>query len=191
MMKWKKGKLPQPLTEEEIALFRQAVADVRPLHHDRVRLAPPRPWPEPRQTLLDEQQVLVDSLSDHISWADRMETGEELVFLRNGLANDVLKKLRRGHWVIQSEVDLHGHNSDGARQLLIQFINECRRFGLRCVRVIHGKGLGSKNREPVLKLKTANWLMQRDDVLAFCQARAADGGGGALIVLLKAAGRVV
>lgn len=184
-------KPPQPLSEEEIALFRQAVADVRPLHHDRALLEAARPWPAPRQTWLDEQQVLADSLSDHISWADRMETGEELVFLRNGLASDVLKKLRRGHWVIQSEVDLHGHNSDGARQLLIQFLNECRRFGHRCVRVIHGKGLGSKNREPVLKLKAANWLMQRDEVLAFCQARAADGGGGALVVLLKAVGRVV
>ncbi len=190
-MKWKKGKHPQPLSEEEIALFRQAVADVRPLRHDRVQLDVKRPWPEPRQTWLDERQVLADSLSDHISWADRMDTGEELVFLRNGLSNDVLKKLRRGHWIIQSEVDLHGHNSDGARQLLIHFLGECRRFGLRCVRVIHGKGLGSKNREPVLKLKAANWLMQRDDVLAFCQARAADGGSGALIVLLKGAGRVV
>lgn len=186
-----RAKKPLPLSEEDIALFREAMTGVRPLRQSRVRLAPQRPWPEPRQTWADEQQVLADSLSDHISWADRMETGEELVFLRNGLSSQVLKKLRRGHWVIQSEVDLHGHNSDGARMLLAQFLNECRRFGLRCVRVIHGKGLGSKNREPVLKLKAANWLMQRDDVLAFCQARAADGGAGALIVLLKAAGRVV
>lgn len=186
----RKAKSLPPLSEEDIALFRQAVAGARPLRHDRARLAPPRPWPEPRQTQLDEQQVLADSLSDHISWADRMETGEELVFLRNGLSSQVLRKLRRGHWVIQSEVDLHGHNSDSARQLLVQFLSESRRHGLRCVRVIHGKGLGSKNREPVLKLKAANWLMQRDDVLAFCQARAVDGGGGALVVLLKGTGRI-
>lgn len=186
----RKAKSPPPLSEEDIALFRQAVAGVRPLRHDRARLAPPRPWPEPRQTLEDQRQVLADSLSDHIPWYDSMESGEELLFLRNGLSRQVLKNLRRGHWVIQSEIDLHGHTSIEARQQLVLFLNECRHAGLRCVRVIHGKGLGSKNREPVLKFKTANWLMQRDEVLAFCQARAVDGGGGALIVLLKAAGRI-
>jgi len=182
---------PAPLSEEEIALFRQAVADVRPLRGlNRIRLTPQRPWPEPRPLALDEQVETVDGLSDNIPWYDNLDSGAELVFRRPGLSHQILKNLRRGHWQIQSEIDLHGHTSDEARQQLALFLNECRHFGLRCVRVIHGKGLCSKNREPVLKFKTANWLMQRDDVLAFCQAKPAEGGGGALVVLLRAAGRM-
>jgi len=190
----RRAKSTPPLSEEEIALFRKAVADVRPLRPlNRIRLSPPRPWPEPRPVSLDEQPGLgygIDGLSDNIPWYDNLESGEELVFRRPGLSHQILKNLRHGHWKIQSEIDLHGHTSDEARQQLVLFLDECRHFGLRCVRVIHGKGLSSKNREPVLKLKTANWLMQRGDVLAFCQARPEDGGGGALVVLLKAAGRM-
>ena len=182
----RRAKAAPPLSEEEVALFRQAVADVRPLRSlNRIHLSPLRPWPEPRQTMLDEQPGMVDGLSDNIPWYDGMESGEELTFRRPGLSHHLFKNLRRRHWPIQSEVDLHGCNSDEARRLLVDFLDECRQFGLRCVRVIHGKGLSSKNREPILKLKTANWLMQRADVLAFCQAKPEDGGGGALVVLLK------
>ena len=178
------------LSEEDIVLFRTMVADVRPLRtHNRVHLSPQHPWPEPRPPLFDEPALAVDGLSDNIPWYDLLESAEELVFRRPGLTHGILKNLRRGHWQIQSEIDLHGHTSDEARQNLVRFLDRCRQLGLRCVRVIHGKGLCSKNREPVLKLKTANWLMQREDVLAFCQAKACDGGSGALIVLLKAAGR--
>ena len=106
-------------------------------------------------------------------------------YLRNGLAQQTVKKLRRGHWVIQDELDLHGLTSVEAREMLVDFLNHCRKNGFRCIRIIHGKGLRSKNREPVLKTKIANWLMQRDEVLAFCQARQVDGGGGAVVVLLK------
>ena len=187
----RRAKSPPPLSEEEIALFRKAVADVRPLRgSNRIRLAPPRPWPEPRQTIPDEPPGRADGLSDNIPWYDNMESGEELVFRRPGLSHQILKNLRRGHWPVQSEIDLHGHTSDEARQQLVLFLDECRHLGLRCVRVIHGKGLSSKNREPVLKLKTANWLMQREDVLAFCPAKPAEGGGGALVVLLRSAGRM-
>ncbi|MFA7242239.1 MAG: Smr/MutS family protein [Sulfuricellaceae bacterium] len=187
----RRAKSAPPLSEEEIALFRKAVADVRPLRAlNRVRPTPPLPWPEPRPASLDAQAVAVDNLSDNIPWYDLLDNGDELVFRRPGLTHQILKNLRRGHWKIQSEIDLHGHTSEEARQQLVRFLNECRHHGLRCVRVIHGKGLCSKNREPVLKIKTANWLMQREDVLAFCQAKPNDGGAGALIVLLKAAGRM-
>jgi DNA-nicking Smr family endonuclease len=187
----RRAKSAPPLSEEEIALFRKAVADVRPLRAlNRVRPTPPLPWPEPRPASFDAQAVTVDNLSDNIPWCDLLDNGDELVFRRPGLTHQILKNLRRGHWQIQSEIDLHGHTSDEARQQLVRFLNECRHHGLRCVRVIHGKGLCSKNREPVLKIKTANWLMQREDVLAFCQAKPNDGGAGALIVLLKAAGRM-
>lgn len=181
--------LPPPLTEEDRALFHQAMAGVRPLRGPRrVQLCAPRPWPEPRNKD-DGELSPMDDLSDHIAWQDGMEGDEELTFLRNGVARQVLRNLRRGHWPLHAEIDLHGFTSDEARRHLVQFLDDCRNAGLRCVRVIHGKGLCSVNREPVLKFKTANWLMQRADVLAFCQARATDGGGGALVVLLKGAAR--
>jgi DNA-nicking Smr family endonuclease len=113
------------------------------------------------------------------------ETGEELQFLRPGLPRLTLRQLRRGRWVIQDEIDLHGLTTAEARPLVAHFLNHCRRAGLRCVRVIHGKGLRSRNREPVLKAKVARWLMQREEVLAFCQARPTEGGAGAVVVLLS------
>ena len=168
-------------------VFEKLFSNVTPLPaHGRVVHARKGVKPVPVQRLLDERNVLVDSLSDHIAWDVDVETGEELVFLRNGLAPQTLKKLRRGHWVIQDELDLHGLTSVEARELLVMFLHDCLRTGARCVRIIHGKGLRSKNRQPVLKTKVANWLMQRDEVLAFCQARQVDGGGGAVMVLLKA-----
>ena len=83
----------------------------------------------------------------------------------------------------------HRHVVAEARPVLVTFLNECLRDGLRCVRIIHGKGLGSKNGEPVLKRKVSSWLMQRDEILAFCQARRTEGGGGAAVVLLRGMGR--
>jgi DNA-nicking Smr family endonuclease len=171
-------------------LFEKLFSNVTPLSaHGRVVHATPRRKPIPEQRLRDERAALADSLSDHITWDIGVETGEELVYLRNGLSPQTLRKLRRGHWVIQDELDLHGHTSIEARELLVGFLNACLRHGARCVRIIHGKGLRSKNREPVLKTKVANWLIQRDEVLAFCQARQVDGGGGAVMVLLKTVSR--
>jgi DNA-nicking Smr family endonuclease len=177
-----------PLPPEETDTFRKAVGDVTPLPDPKRAPKPlPRIKPIPFQRLRDEQQALADSLSDHIPWDADVETGEELSFLRDGLSRQTLKRLRRGHWVIQGELDLHGMTSDEARLHLVAFLNQCQRMDWRCIRIIHGKGLGSKNREPILKNKVRNWLMQRDEILAFCQARPVDGGGGAAVVLLKAA----
>jgi DNA-nicking Smr family endonuclease len=171
-------------------LFEQLFSNVTRLpDYGRVMHARPQRKPVPLQRLRDERAALADSLSDHISWDIGTETGEELVYLRNGLSQQTVKKLRCGHWVIQDELDLHGLTSIEARALLVEFLNACIRSGARCVRIIHGKGLRSKNREPVLKTKVANWLMQRDEVLAFCQARQVDGGGGAVVVLLKSGSR--
>lgn len=175
-----------PVPQEDVALFREAVGDALPLRPSGRK--PPlfkRLKPIPFQTLRDEEQVLEDSLSDHIPWSEAIETGEELSFLRNGLARQTLRRLRSGHWVIEAQLDLHGYTSDEARVTLVEFLNQCKKRGLRCVRIIHGKGLRSKNKEPVLKIKVRNWLMQREEVLAFCQARPVDGGGGAALVLLK------
>jgi DNA-nicking Smr family endonuclease len=183
-------KRPATSASDDGDLFENLFANVTPLPaHGRVIHQQPRVRPIPVQRLRDERAVLADSLSDHITWDIGVETGEELVFLRNGLAQQTLKKLRRGHWVIQDELDLHGLTSVEARELLVEFLHACLHRGTRCVRIVHGKGLRSKNRQPVLKTKVANWLMQRDEVLAFCQARQVDGGGGAVMVLLKAGSR--
>lgn len=183
MKKQDRKSRPRP---EDGTLFRELIADVTPLPQPgKAEIARPRPRPIPAQRLLDDQAALRDSLSDHMPWDEGGETGEELAFQRNGISPQTLRRLRRGHWVIQDELDLHGLTTAEARPLVVEFLNHCMRNGLRCVRIIHGKGLRSKNREPVLKQKVANWLMQRDEILAFCQARRTEGGSGAVVVLLK------
>lgn len=179
---------PEPVASPE-ELFKLAVKDARPLpeslKHARLHHAPAKPKPIPKQFIQDEQQALADSLSDHYIPSYELETGEELLYLREGHAPDILSKLRRGHWVIQAAIDLHGMISDEARVYVATFLNDCKKRGLRCVRIVHGKGLGSRNKEPVLKHKLRNWLVQRDEVIAYAQARKIDGGSGAVIVLLK------
>lgn len=166
--------------------LRTLLPDVVPLPpSNRIHAPVSRPAPIAAQRLRDNREVLNQSLSDHDAWEAGYETGDELVFLRPGLATGTLRKLRRGHWLIQRELDLHGLTVAEARPALVSFLNECLADAARCVRIIHGKGLGSKNREPVLKRKVAGWLMQRDEILAFCQARRTEGGGGAVMVLLK------
>jgi DNA-nicking Smr family endonuclease len=180
---------PEEPADDE-ALLREALKDVAPMPDPgKATLRRQRPRPVPVQRLRDNEQVLQESLSDHIPLEVGLETGDELVFLRDGLSNMVLRKLRRGHWVTQDQLDLHGLRSEEARQLLVAFLNEALTNGLRCVRIVHGKGLRSENREPVLKRKVGNWLAQRDEVLAFVQARPEDGGSGVVVVLLKAKGK--
>ena len=176
--------LPPPPSDRE--LFLREMRNVRPLaNQNRAPRLTPKPPPFPFQHLQDEQQVLIDSMSDWNPWEHGPETGTEIVFLRDGVRRDALKKLRTGFWVIQGELDLHGCNVDQARLAVAQFLIDCRKQHVRCIRIIHGKGLGSKNRESVLKGKVPGWLMQRDEVLAFCQAPNVDGGSGALFVLLR------
>ena len=166
--------------------FRAVVGEVTPLaikqrvEHDR----PPHP-PIPRQRIEDNQQVLIASVSDEFEIDTLLHTDADLSFRRPGIGPDVLRKLRRGEWVIQDHLDLHGARVDEARELLAAFLREAVRRGLRCVRIVHGKGLGSKDRQPVLKGKARVWLAQREEVIAFCQARPAEGGSGALVVLLR------
>jgi len=172
--------------DDEKTLFREAVKDARPIKVSRLHHAPPPPKPIPQQFLRDERQALVDSLSDNYIPAHELESGEELLYLREGHSPDILSKLRRGNWVVQAAIDLHGLVADEARLYVAEFLADSKKKGIRCVRIIHGKGLGSRNREPVLKHKLRNWLMQKDEVIAYAQARKTDGGSGAVIVLLKA-----
>jgi len=170
----------------EANLFREAVADAVPLP-PAGRADPNRPAPAsvPRQRQLDERAVLVASLSDEIGIEQYLETDEALSYRRHGIGPDVVRRLRRGEWTVKGQIDLHGLRADEAREALTAFLNRALRDEWRCVRVIHGKGLGSVGREPVLKAKVPRWLVQRQEVLAFCQARPNDGGSGALIVLLR------
>lgn len=171
---------------DEASLFRASMRDVTPLAHPpRVEHKRARPRPVPAQRLRDDRETLSDSLSDHLPWEAGVESGDELLYARDGIGGSTLRKLRCGHWVIQDELDLHGLTAEEARGMLVEFLAAAVRRGARCVRIVHGKGLRSRNREPVLKRKVAGWLMQRDDVLAFCQAPRADGGSGAVLVLLK------
>jgi DNA-nicking Smr family endonuclease len=182
--------LPAAEAPDDEALLRAALEGVAPLPDaGKAALRKARPAPLPVQRLRDDEQVLADSLSDAPPLEAGLETGEELVFLRPGLPAQLLRKLKRGHWSVQDELDLHGARSDEARALFSGFLRESLRRGLRCVRLIHGKGLRSAQGEPVLKRKVGRWLAQRDDVLAFVQARPEDGGGGAVVVLLKSRDR--
>ena len=145
----------------------------------------PPPPPVPVQHLRDEQAVLHESLSDEFDITTLLEIDDQLSFRRPGIGSNVAAKLRSGHWSIQAHLDLHGLRSDAARERLGAFLREAWQAGLRCVRVVHGKGHGSPGKTPVLKNKVHAWLVQKDVVLAFVQARPADGGAGAVVVLLK------
>ena len=178
------------ITEDEVALFREAVRDTTPLRPSpRVARGGKALPPLPIQSLLDGHNAIAESLGGPLPWEQSVETGEESSYLRAGLGSDVLRKLRRGHWVVQDLVDLHGLNRQEARLLLAEFLRVCLRRGLRCVRVVHGKGLRSPGKEPVLKGRVRVWLLKREEVLAFCEAPENQGGSGALLVLLKAAAR--
>lgn len=168
----------------------QAFADVRKLPpNTRKKHAPPRPAPVPRQRIADAENALIESKYGAEPAPDSWEIGQEheagQTFLRRGLSADILRKLRRGEWSVQGEIDLHGHTSDEAHDALADFLDDARQRGYRCVRVVHGKGLTSPNREPVLKGKVRQWLSRWDEVLAYCEAPPHAGGGGAVLVLLR------
>jgi len=170
-------------------LFADAVGQVVPLRRAGHAVPErPRPAPRARQRERDDRAVLVEAISDGFDAESLLDTDDALSFRRRGVGIDVVRKLRRGVWVLQGEIDLHGLRRDEARERLSAFLHEATRSGKRCVRVVHGKGHGSPGREPVLKGKVKSWLVQRSEVLAFTYARAADGGHGALIVLLRPGG---
>lgn len=172
------------VSDDDAALFRGTVG---PVHDIRdTRRAPQRALPStrPRMREADEAAVMAELLDDTPPDPD-IETGDDLVYCRPGIQRSVIRRLRRGHYRCQAEIDLHGMVVDVARRCLGQFLYESLERGDRCVRIVHGKGLRSGNRGPILKIKVAGWLRQRDQVLAYSSARPVDGGTGALYVLLK------
>ncbi len=171
--------------EAERNLFTRAVGKVSPIaNQERVWSAPQRPSTRPLQQDLDDEAVMHESMSDEFDISTLLDVDDQLSFRRPGIGTDVTRKLRKGEWSIQGQIDLHGLRSDEARNAMGQFIRDAKRMGWRCVRVVHGKGLGSPGKEPVLKSKVQRWLVQKNEVLAFVQAKPSDGGGGALLVLL-------
>jgi DNA-nicking Smr family endonuclease len=170
----------------ERTLFQKAAGAVQRLPaHGRVHHVPEPPAPIPAQRQLDDQRVLKESLSDEFDASTLLEVDEAMSFRRPGIGIDVARKLRRGHWSIQGEIDLHGLRREDAREALAEFLREAVRNHWRCIRVVHGKGLGSPGKMPVLKGRVHSWLIQKNEVLAFVQARADEGGAGAVVVLLK------
>ena len=153
----------------------------------RAALQPAPPPPLPKQQKLDDQAALKESLSDEFDVSTLLEVDDQMSYRQPGIGADVLKKLRKGHWSIQAQLDLHGARREQAREQLGAFLREATRLGLRCVRVVHGKGLGSPGKTPVLKGRVQGWLVQKKEVLAFVQAKVSDGGAGALVLLLAAA----
>jgi DNA-nicking Smr family endonuclease len=194
----KKG-APSVSNKRILGATKHADTDVDIAHafSDVVRLPPTnkagmtrvRPAPIPRQTIADERNALEASKYGHEPAPQAWDIGQEIegeqTFLRRGLGSDVLTALRRGRWVVQAEIDLHGMTTHEAHDALADFLLEARARGLRCARVIHGKGLTSPNREPVLKGKVRRWLAHWDDVLAYCEAPRHAGGSGAVVVLLR------
>jgi DNA-nicking Smr family endonuclease len=176
----------QAQDRQQRELFASAVGPVTPLK-PRGQAHLPRPLPEavPRQRELDERAAWQSAISDEIDIHSLLETDDGLSFRRRHVGPDVVDRLRRGQWAIQAQVDLHGLRRDEARERLVAFLRDAGQRGVRCVRVIHGKGNGSPGREPVLKGKVRAWLTQKAEVMAFVQARASDGGHGALVVLLQ------
>ena len=177
----------QKQAASEKNLFIRAAGAVQPLPDKRrVLLKKERPLPTVMQHQQDEKAVLIEAISDEFDVGTLLDVDELLSFRRPGIGTDVTHKLRRGDWSIQRQLDLHGLRRDEARERLSFFIREAHKQGIRCVRVVHGKGLGSPGKAPILKSRVHSWLVQKNEVLAFVQAKPADGGAGALVVLLMA-----
>lgn len=178
-------KKSKPVSSNDSALFQQAMQGVTPLKtQNQAMHNAPKPKPYPSKTEEDEQQALLDMFSDHYDPTE-LQPGDMLSYCRPGIQHRVFGKLRSGEYRVAAEIDLHGLNSEQARQELYQFLQYCYPNKGECVRVIHGKGKRSNHNGPVLKIKVNKWLRQYDRVLAFHSARPIDGGTGAVYVLLK------
>ena len=168
-------------------LLEETLKDVTVLKKDgKVFLTKEQPAPIPVQSIKDEAEVLEELLHHDIDDEGLEFLSEEPAYLRSGLQHQILRRLRRNYWVVQDELDLHGSTSEGARILVANFLSHAKKNRFRCLRIIHGKGHLSSNKEPVLKKKLFRWLQLRSDILAYCEAGPGDGGSGATMLLLSA-----
>jgi len=172
-------------SSDDIDLFRSAVRDVKPLVHETLAVRKTPPPPTPTQSNRDDDEVMAEMANGQLDYTE-LKYGEEAIFQRSSVSPAVMRKLRRGDFAVQAEVDLHGLSVSGAKTNLSQFLRRCSGRGLTCIRVIHGKGHRSPGKIPVLKPMVAHWLSHWNIILAFASARPVDGGTGALYVLLDA-----
>lgn len=180
-----KRRTPAPISDDDRRLFLEAIGEVQPFAPVQAPPAAARAAPHPRMLEADEAAVpgeLLDMAFDPAT----LEVGEELSYLRDGYPPKLLRQLKRGQFSVQDDIDLHQMNAAAAQASIVMFLAEARKSGFRCVRIVHGKGLRSRASGPVLKGLTDRMLRRRDEVIAFASARPAQGGTGAVIVLLKA-----
>ena len=172
---------------DEKEIFKEAMRDVLPLKKNKKNhfLAEQKPKPIPKKFLEDEKEALHETLSDDFESLEFFLLQEDLHYLKKGHSTDIVKKLRQGFWKVQGSIDLHGLTSVEAKNELVTYISHCKANNIRCIIIIHGKGLNSKNKEPILKNKVKKWLMQKEEVICFVQAKNNEGGGGALKVLFR------
>jgi DNA-nicking Smr family endonuclease len=182
-MKKALGAAVRKVAQDDLQTFRDAVRDVAPSPPTN-RIEPSRPAAPPIAAKRREDERAVLAELARAAFDDDAEIEDDASYLRPGLPRDILRKLRRTHWVIQDHLDLHGLNAEEATVATAQFLADSKRRGLRCVRIVHGKGLRSVGREPVLKRRVRRLLTRRDEVLAFAEPRSSEGGGGAVVVLL-------
>jgi DNA-nicking Smr family endonuclease len=170
--------------EDDQSLFSDMVTGVTRLRQDKVEphRAPRKPTAEQKRR---DQRRVMDELLDHTADAASVGSGDEISWLKNGYPRKLLRQLRQGRYTVQEEIDLHGYTVAEAKPALILFLQDCTAMEIGCVRIIHGKGLGSPGRVPVIKGKVLKWLTRNDDVIAICSAPARDGGTGAVYVLLR------
>ncbi len=173
--------LMNPKDDDDI--FRSYVRDVRPLKDRAARPALPRPRAAANFTRAERAAVLRETLAAPAD-PGMLESGDELAFSRGGASRAALRRLRRGQYAVQAEIDLHGLGREAAHAALREFVAESAGRGLTCVRVIHGKGRRSGARGPVIKRAVDHWLRRMQSVAAFASARPVDGGTGAVYVLL-------
>ena len=176
-----KHRKPAPGERE---LFRRSVGKVTPVTNDRAMQQTRKPAPEATQRIADEAAVIKE-MAEGFFDTEAAETGDELLYKKPGIQDKVFRKLRRGQFAVAAELDLHGYTVQHARDTLSDFLRECITRNRRCVRIIHGKGLRSRQGRPTIKSRIGKWLQQRQEVLAYCSARQVDGGTGAMYVLLK------
>ena len=169
---------------DEADLFRRSVGPVTPVKQDQVQRYQDKPEPVAAQRIADESAVIKE-MAEGFFDTEAMETGDELLYQKAGIQDKVFRKLRRGQFAIAAELDLHGYTIVHAKESLSEFLKQCLMRNHRCVRIIHGKGLRSRQGRPTIKSLIGKWLQQRREVLAYCSARQVDGGTGAIYVLLK------
>jgi DNA-nicking Smr family endonuclease len=171
-------------TPEDIDLFRRSIGPVRKLRSDKISHATKCPAPRPRNSPADQQARPLPGFPEEFHGRE-ISPGESLYFARTGLQQRLLQRLRRGQLPCEAELDLHGMTIAEAEVEMARFLSYCGERGIRTVRIIHGKGYGSREQAPVLKSRLNHWLREQQDVLAFCSSRRDQGGTGAVNVLLR------